>query len=117
MGCYPDVISRDIAPHGVRNRQGGRRSGGQAEQGPILIPFKEAIQTLHQAILCGLVVSGDVFHVAAHQNERPRPVRSRPSNRQRFSRPDHGIRISGILSDRYGNMECVTFHATKLFGQ
>ena len=93
MGCYPDVISRDIAPHGVRNRQGGRRSGGQAEQGPILIPFKEAIQTLHQAILCGLVVSGDVFHVAAHQNERPRPVRSRPSNRRWFSRPDHGIRI------------------------
>ena len=56
-------------------------------------PLKEAIQTLHQAILCGLVVKGDVFHVAAHQNESPRPARSRPSNRQRFSRPDHGIRL------------------------
>ena len=34
---------------------------------------KEAIQTLHQAILCGRVVSGDVFHVGTHQNEPPRP--------------------------------------------
>ena len=47
---------------------------GQIEQGTVPIPFKEAIQTLHQAILCGLVVSGDVFHIAAHQNEPPRPA-------------------------------------------
>ena len=45
----------------------------QTEHITVPIPLKEAVQPLHQAILCGLVVSGDVFHIAAHQNEPPRP--------------------------------------------
>ena len=88
--------------------------GGRSNNFRFRSSSKEAIQTLHQAILCGLVVSGDVFHVAAPQNEPPRPARSRPSNRQRFSRPDHGIRLP-VFYLTHTDMECVTFQATKLF--
>ena len=95
MGLLPRCHQQGYRPSRRQepSRGEGVGRGGQVEQFPVPIPFQKLIQTLHQAILCGLVVSGDVFHVGAHQNEQLRPARSKPSNRQRFSRSDHAIRL------------------------
>ena len=76
------------------------------------------------SVLCSAALGGgeidsgqllrDSSVVGGASCERP-AARSRPSDRRRFSRPDHGIRfLVFYLTDT--NMECVTFHATKLFG-
>ena len=62
---------------GVSGKQPDRH-WWKVEQCAGLIPLKEAIQTLHQAILCGLVLSRYVFHVGACQNKLPRPARLKP---------------------------------------
>ena len=60
-GVATQMSSAGISPltaSGAVKRGGGRSGGGQVEQFPVPIPFQKLIQTLHQAILCGLVVSG-----------------------------------------------------------